>query len=187
MIPMSCVTFYFLYLYFSKPDGTSGKEPTCQYRRHNRCEFDPDIRKFTGGEHGNPLHYSCLENPMDRGIWWATVHGVAKSQTQLKQLSTQTMQQILMLTQIQICLKEKKVKQLHTLKGTNTFCSAIHIICRIVILFFFLLHIQNIQHQLFQFSSVTQSCPTLCNPMDCSMLGFPVHHQLLEFTQTHVH
>ena len=35
-----------------------------------------------------------------------------------------------------------------------------------------------------QFSSVTQSCLTLCNPMDCSMLGLPVHHQLLEFTQT---
>ena len=38
-----------------------------------------------------------------------------------------------------------------------------------------------------QFSSVTQLCPTLCNPTDCSMPGFPVHHQLLEFTQTHVH
>ena len=38
-----------------------------------------------------------------------------------------------------------------------------------------------------QFSSVTQSCPTLCNPMECSMLGFPVHHQLPEFAQTHVH
>ena len=38
-----------------------------------------------------------------------------------------------------------------------------------------------------QFSSVTQSCPTLFNPMDCSMLGFPVHHQLPEFTHTHVH
>ena len=35
-----------------------------------------------------------------------------------------------------------------------------------------------------QFSSVTQSCPTLCDPMDCSMSGFPVHHQLLKFTQT---
>ena len=39
----------------------------------------------------------------------------------------------------------------------------------------------------FQFSSVTQSCPTLCDPMDCSTPGLPVHHQLLEFTQTHVH
>ena len=38
-----------------------------------------------------------------------------------------------------------------------------------------------------QFSSVTQLCPTLCNPMDCSMPGLPVHHQLPEFTQTHVH
>ena len=38
-----------------------------------------------------------------------------------------------------------------------------------------------------QFSSVAQSCPTLCNPMDCSTPGLPVHHQLLEFTQTHVH
>ena len=38
-----------------------------------------------------------------------------------------------------------------------------------------------------QFSSLTQSCLTLCNPMDCSMPGLPVHHQLPEFTQTHVH
>ena len=38
-----------------------------------------------------------------------------------------------------------------------------------------------------QFSSVTQSCPTLCNPMDCNKPGFPVHHQLPEFAQTHIH
>ena len=38
-----------------------------------------------------------------------------------------------------------------------------------------------------QFSSVTQSCPTLCDQIDCSMTGFPVHHQLPEFTQTNVH
>ena len=38
-----------------------------------------------------------------------------------------------------------------------------------------------------QFSSVTQSCPTLCDPMDCSTPGLPVHHQLPDFTQTHVH
>ena len=37
------------------------------------------------------------------------------------------------------------------------------------------------------FSSVTQSCPTLCDPIDCSTPGFPVHHQLPELTQTHVH
>ena len=38
-----------------------------------------------------------------------------------------------------------------------------------------------------QFSSIAQSCPTLCNPMNCSTPGLPVHQQLPEFTQTHVH
>ena len=43
------------------------------------------LSKFLIGEgHGTLLQYSCLENPMDRGVWWATVHGVAKSWTQLK-------------------------------------------------------------------------------------------------------
>ena len=45
----------------------------------------------------------------------------------------------------------------------------------------------RLQYMNFQFSSVTQSCSTLCNPMDYSMPDFPVHHQLLELTQTHVH
>ena len=40
-----------------------------------------------GGVHGNPLHYSCLENPMDRAAWWATVHRVTKSQTRLRRLN----------------------------------------------------------------------------------------------------
>ena len=72
----------------------------------------PELRRSPGEGNGNLPQYSCLENPMDRGAWWATVHGVAKSWTLLKQL---------------------------------------------------------------QFSSVAQSCPTLCNPEDCSMPGFPVH------------
>ena len=45
----------------------------------------------------------------------------------------------------------------------------------------------NIIHHSVQFSSVAQSCSTLCDPMNCSMPGLPVHHPLLEFTQTHVH
>ena len=40
---------------------------------------------------------------------------------------------------------------------------------------------------IYQFSSVAQLCPTLCDPMDCSTPGFPVHHQLTELIQTHVH
>ena len=47
----------------------------------------PGSERFPGGGHGNPLWYSCLENPMDRGAWQATVHRVAKSRTQLKRLS----------------------------------------------------------------------------------------------------
>ena len=39
----------------------------------------PELERFPGGGHDNPLQYSCLENPMDRGTWWATVHGVAES------------------------------------------------------------------------------------------------------------
>ena len=47
----------------------------------------PELGKSPGGGHGSPLQCSYLENPMDRGAWWATVHGVAKSQTWLKQVS----------------------------------------------------------------------------------------------------
>ena len=70
----------------------------------------PGSGRSPGGERGNPLRYSCLGNPMDKGTWWATV----------------------------------------------------------------------------QFSSVTQLCLTLCDPMDCSTPGFPVH-QLLKLAQTQVH
>ena len=61
-----------------------------------RHRFDPRHR-FPGlgrppwRRHGNPLQYSCLEDLMDRGAWRATVHGVAKSPTQLKQLSTHSL------------------------------------------------------------------------------------------------
>ena len=47
----------------------------------------PGLRRSSGGGHGNPLQYSCLENPMDRGAWQATSHRVTQSQTRLKQLS----------------------------------------------------------------------------------------------------
>ena len=49
------------------------------------------------------------------------------------------------------------------------------------------LKIQYFKMQQSSISSVGQSCPTLCNPMDCSTPGFPVHHQLPELAQTHVH
>ena len=51
----------------------------------------------------------------------------------------------------------------------------------------FLLYMTNLIVSSVHFSSVAQSSPTPCDPMNCSMPGLPVHHQLLEFTQTHVH
>ena len=59
------------------PSGSAGIEPTCQCRRHKRCGFS------LGEGSGNLVQYSCLENAMDRGAWWATVQGVTKSQTHL--------------------------------------------------------------------------------------------------------
>ena len=48
----------------------------------------PGSERSSGEGKGNPLQYSCLQNPMDRGAWWATVHGTTKIQKELKQLST---------------------------------------------------------------------------------------------------
>ena len=61
--------------------GTSGKGTTCQCRRHKRPDLILVWRRSPGEGNGNPLQYSCLENPMDRGAWRATVHGIAKSRT----------------------------------------------------------------------------------------------------------
>ena len=62
------------------PACASGKQPACHCGRHKRRGFDPWVRNIPGGGHGNPLQYSCLENPMDRRAWWATVHGVIKTE-----------------------------------------------------------------------------------------------------------
>ena len=50
----------------------------------------PGLGRSPGEGHGNPLQYSCLENPVDQGAWWTTVHRAAKSWAQLNQLSVHT-------------------------------------------------------------------------------------------------
>ena len=62
------------------PGGSDSKESTCNVG--DLCLI-PGLGRSPEGGHGNPLQYSCLENPVDRGALWATVHGVAKSRTQL--------------------------------------------------------------------------------------------------------
>ena len=60
------------------PGSSTGKESTCNVRDLGSI---PGLGRSPGGGHGNPLQYSCLENPMDREAWQATAHRVAKSQT----------------------------------------------------------------------------------------------------------
>ena len=64
----------------SSPGGSDGKESDCNAGDLGSI---PGLGRSPGGGNGNLLQYSCLENPMDRGAWWATVHRVAKRQTQL--------------------------------------------------------------------------------------------------------
>ena len=65
-----------------------GKNPPASAGDTRDMGSVPGLGRSPGGGHGNPLQYSCLENPMDRGAWQATVHRVGQSQTRLKQLST---------------------------------------------------------------------------------------------------
>ena len=68
------------------PDHISGKEPSCQWGDIRDVGSIPGSRRSPGEGNGNLLQYSCLGSPMDRGAWQSTVHGVAKSQIQLKWL-----------------------------------------------------------------------------------------------------
>ena len=67
-------------LFLGFPCGSAGKESACSAGDLGSI---PGLRRSPGGGNGNPVQYSGLENPMDRGAWQGTVHGVAKSWTQL--------------------------------------------------------------------------------------------------------
>ena len=62
----------------SFPGSSDSKESACNT---GNLGLIPGSGRFPGEGNGNPLQYSCLGNPMDRGAWWAIVHGVSKSQT----------------------------------------------------------------------------------------------------------
>ena len=66
---------------WDSPGGASGKESTCQCRRHKKLSSISQSGKSPRGGNGKPLQYSCWENPMGRGAWQAIVHWVAKSWT----------------------------------------------------------------------------------------------------------
>ena len=70
----------FLFICLGFPGGSVGKESA---RNAADPHLIPGLGRSPGEKHGYPLQYSCLENSMDRGAWWAIAHGVTKSQTQL--------------------------------------------------------------------------------------------------------
>ena len=63
--------------------GSAGKESSCNAGDTGDVDLIPGLGRSSGGGNGNPVQYSCLQNPKDRGVWWVTVHGVARSQTWL--------------------------------------------------------------------------------------------------------
>ena len=66
----------YTFLIWGFPGDSDGKESACNAEDPGLI---PGLGTSPGGGHGNPLQYSCLKNSMDRGPWWATVHGVSKS------------------------------------------------------------------------------------------------------------
>ena len=87
--------FYIYYSHFNPhlhdgdfPGGANVKNPPANAGDMRDTGSISGSERSCGGGHGNPLHYSFLENPTDRGAWWAIVHKVAESWTLLKQPST---------------------------------------------------------------------------------------------------
>ena len=72
-------------MYRGFPGGSDGKESACNVGNLGSI---PGSGRSPGEGNGNPLQYSCMENPMDGGAWWATVHGVAKSRTRLSDFTS---------------------------------------------------------------------------------------------------
>ena len=150
------------------PWWLSGKESDCNAGDPGSI---PGSGRSLGERNGNPLKYSCLENPMERGAWWAIIHVVAKSQTWLKWVSTH------------MCIT-------HYVEQTFTYLLAIHIssLENAYLVYF---PIFELAHLLFCYCvvcccSVIKLCPTICDPMNCSAASSPVLHYHPEFAQIHV-
>ena len=138
------------------PWWLSGRESACNVGDPG---WIPGLGRSPGEGHGNPLQYSCLENPMDRGVWKAEGLRVAQSQTWLKLLS-----------------RSSRSIPHWMVRGEQHELGDWH------------WHIYTTDTK-YQFSPV-QSLSlvlTFCNPMDCGTPVLPVHRQLPDSTQTHVH
>ena len=176
-------------------------------RSCGRCGFNPWFGEIPGVGNGNPPQYSCLENSMDRGAWQATLHGMAKSRNGLSNEACPLHDVTSLIFRLHLFPHPSYTGLLLTslwqLISAIPHCESalsIHMSSLLSLLPIPPPHptplgwASSVIQQfptgyLFsvQFSSVTQSYLILCDPMNCSMPGLPVHHQLPEFTQTHVH
>ena len=89
--PVFPPTMLFILIYFhilGFPGGVVVKNPPANAGDARDVGSVPELERSPGGGNDNPLQYACLEIVMDRAAWWATVPGVAKSQTRLRDLST---------------------------------------------------------------------------------------------------
>ena len=142
---------------------------------------------YVGEGNGTPLQYSCLENPMDGGAWWAAVYGVARSQTRLKWLSSSSSSSIM----------SRKINVPILIKNISLLKNADHHLSLQRIIIFLLLEglalifdygfltrvvVAEVWGWLWQFLKLrlvlhtcTQSSPTLWDAMDCSLPGSSVH------------
>ena len=75
-----CSGWEWYLMVYKSPGGSDGKESSCNVGDLGSI---PGSGRSLGGRHGNPLQYSCLGNPMDKGAWRATVHGITESRTGL--------------------------------------------------------------------------------------------------------
>ena len=94
------------------PGGSEVKASACNA---GDLGLIPGLGRSPGEGNGNPLQYSCLENPMDGGAWWATVHGVAKSRTRLSDFTFTFMT-------LRILAALAKLQQVSELKPFILFC-----------------------------------------------------------------
>ena len=71
------------------------KNPSADVGDKTDMSLIPGLGRSPGGRNGNPLQYSCLENPMERGAWWATVHGAVKELDTTEQLNNNSQAQVI--------------------------------------------------------------------------------------------
>ena len=169
-----------------------------------------DQRWFTGEGNDKPLQYSCLENPMNSmkrqkdmtlkdeflslvGAQYATGEEWRNSSRKNEEMEPKLKQHpVVDVTgdgsKVQFC-KEQYCIGTWNVRSMNQ--GKLEVVkeemARMNRNILGNIELQRTGISSVQFSSVAQSCPILCDPMNCSMPGLPVHHQLPEFTQTHVH